>query len=69
MNGILKAQEKLTADKSNLNLPTSVDHVIYAYVNAICGDSEGTLKVSTGDRKVALVYVEEGGAIYCNDNH
>ena len=66
---ILKAKEKLTADKSNLGLPTSVDHTIYAYVNASCGDSEGTLKVSTGDRKVALVYVEEGGAIYCSDNH
>ena len=66
---MLQAKEKLTADKSNLNLPTSVDHTFYAYVNASCGDLEGTLKVSTDDRKVALVYVEEGGAIYCTDNH
>ena len=66
---ILQAKEKLTADKSSLSLPTTVNHIIYAYVNASCGDSEGTLKVSTGDRQVALVYVEEGGAIYCNDNH
>ena len=66
---ILQAKEKLTANKDNLSLPTTVNHTIYAYVNASCGDSEGTLKVSTGDRQVALVYVEEGGAIYCNDNH
>ena len=66
---ILQAKEKLTANKDNLGLPTTVNHVIYAYVNASCGDPEGTLKVSTGDRQVALVYVEEGGAIYCNDNH
>ena len=65
----LIAKEKLTANKDDLGLPTTVNHVIYAYVNASCGDSEGTLKVSTGDRQVALVYVEEGGAIYCNDNH
>ena len=65
----LQAKEKLTANKDNLSLPTTVNHIIYAYVNASCGDSEGTLKVSTGDRQVALVYVEEGGAIYCNDNH
>ena len=66
---ILQAKEKLTANKDNLGLPTTVDHTISAYVNASCGDSEGTLKVGTGDRQVALVYVEEGGAIYCNDNH
>ena len=60
--------EKLTANR-DLGFLTTVDHVIYAYVNASCGDSEGTLKVGTGDRQVALVYVEEGGAIYCNDNH
>ena len=66
---ILYPREKLTADKDNLNLSTTINHVIRVYVNASCGDSEGTLKVSTGDRQVALVYVEEGGAIYCTDNH
>ena len=65
---ILQAKEKLTANKDNLGLPTTVNNIIYAYVNASCGDSEGTLKVGSGDRQVALVYVEEGGAIYCNDN-
>ena len=66
---MLQAKEKLTANKDNLGLPTTVDHTIYAYVNANCGDIEGTLKVGTGYRQVALVYVEEGGAIYCTDNH
>ncbi len=43
-------------------------HVIYVYSNAGCGD-EGVVVKSTGKRQVALFFVEEGGAITCNDNH
>lgn len=43
-------------------------HVIHAYVNATCGD-EGTTLAGTGNRQYALMYVLEGNAITCNDNH
>ena len=44
------------------------DHTFYAYYNAGCGD-EGEVKTGSGDREVAIFFVEEGGAIVCNDNH
>ena len=50
-------------------LPTSVDHMIYVVVNAGCGSQEGTYDVGTGVRQIAMFYVEEGGAVVCNDNH
>lgn len=54
---------------TNLGLGTSVDHVIYVVVNAGCGTTEGTFEKGTGDRQIAMFYIEEGGAIVCNDNH
>jgi prepilin-type N-terminal cleavage/methylation domain-containing protein len=48
---------------------TAVDHIVYVAVNAGCGDTEGTAVAGTGDRQIAMYYVEEGGAIVCNDNH
>lgn len=48
---------------------TSFNHTFYAYNNATCGDLEGTYDAGTGKRQVAIFFVEEGGAIACNDNH
>ena len=48
---------------------TNPDHIVHVYVNAGCGASEGTYDISTGNRQIAMFYVEEGGAIVCNDNH
>ena len=48
---------------------TSFDHTFYVYTNAGCGDLEGTYDVGTGKRQVAIFFVEEGGAVACNDNH
>lgn len=48
---------------------TAFDHTFYVYTNAGCGDLEGTYDVGTGKRQVAIFFVEEGGAISCNDNH
>lgn len=44
------------------------DHVFYGFTNAGCGD-EGAVVAGTGVRQVAIFFVEEGGAIACNDNH
>ena len=52
-----------------LSLGTSVNHVVYVVVNAGCGTTEGTFEKGTGDRQIAMFYIEEGGAIVCNDNH
>ena len=47
----------------------AVDHHVYVVVNAGCGATEGTWTAGTGDRQIAMFYIEEGGAIVCNDNH
>lgn len=44
------------------------DHVFYGFTNAGCGD-EGRVVAGTGVRQIAIFFVEEGGAIACNDNH
>ena len=44
------------------------NHTIHAYTTATCGD-EGTTILASGVRNYALMYVLEGGAITCNDNH
>ena len=54
---------------NQLSFDTKVDHVIHVVVNAGCGTTEGTFEKGTGDRQIAMFYVEEGGAIVCNDNH
>ncbi len=48
---------------------TDVDHKIYVYQAAGCGSTEGSVEYYAGARNVALLYVEEGGAVICNDNH
>ncbi len=44
------------------------NHTFYGFTNASCGD-EGMVLKGTGVRQVAIFFVEEGGAIVCNDNH
>ena len=58
---------KVASDNTSTGL-TSFDHKFYAYTNASCGD-EGIVNTGNGDREVAIFFVEEGGAIACNDNH
>lgn len=43
-------------------------HKVHAFAKATCGD-EGEAKVASGERFYALMYVLEGNAITCNDNH
>lgn len=49
--------------------PTMPDHKIYVVQAAGCGSTEGTYTYYAGNRNIAMFYVEEGGAIICNDNH
>ncbi len=51
------------------SLPSDLDHTFYVYTNASCGDLEGTYDEGTGRRQIAVFFVNEGGAISCNDNH
>ena len=44
------------------------NHTVHGYTTATCGDEGETVKGS-GQRQYALMYVLEGGAITCNDNH
>ena len=44
------------------------DHTIHVFTYASCGD-EGTVVKGTGERQYAILYVLEGGAVTCNDNH
>ena len=63
---------KMTADGSGEKTLDKTfdenDHTVHAYVTATCGD-EGTTKEGSGNREYALMYVLEGNAISCNDNH
>jgi prepilin-type N-terminal cleavage/methylation domain-containing protein len=52
---------------TNYNDPT-FDHTFYAVTYATCGD-EGKVVKGTGNRQYAVMYVLEGNAISCNDNH
>lgn len=63
---------KGSGQKGDVNKETELtkfDHTFYVYTNAGCGDLEGTYNVGTGKRQVAIFFVEEGGAVACNDNH
>ena len=53
---------------NNCKLALSGDkHAIYYFRFAQCGDEEGYVKDGTGYADVAIMYVLEGGAIYCGD--
>ena len=54
----------------NANHSTSTfDHRIYYANSATCnGTEEGKYGEGSGEREIAIMYVLEGGAIYCGDN-
>ncbi len=62
------AQSTASGDQS-MNLGNTVDHVIHVVQAAGCGSTEGNYVYYAGNRNIAMFYVEEGGAIICNDNH
>lgn len=67
----LAYESNLDTNSSTVTLDKSWeanDHTIHAYTTATCGD-EGTVTKAQGARNYALMYVLEGGAITCNDNH
>lgn len=59
---------KATGSTNVSGLPNALDGKIYILLNAGCGD-EGKYVEASGDRSIALYYVQEGGAIACNDNN
>ena len=57
--------EKNTESHSN----DTFTHQIYYAKNATCnGTEEGKYGEGSGEREIAIMYVLEGGAIYCGDN-
>ena len=56
------------APSTGNNAVTDVNHVIYVVQNGTCG-LDGEVEKGTGNRQLAFVYVMEGGARYCVDNH
>ena len=62
-------QGAVTPNKDGIEFTeVSFDHNIYYNRGAKCGDTEGDIVPVSGDRQITLVYVLEGGAIYCGDN-
>jgi prepilin-type N-terminal cleavage/methylation domain-containing protein len=61
---------KLNEDKKNDKVVsgTNVDHVIYTYGNAVCGELENSLKKGSGASNIAMFYIMEGGQVLCTDN-
>ena len=57
------------SDYADLTTKTEVDHIIYVAINAGCSTDEGKTVAGDGDRQIAMLYVQEGGSILCNDNH
>ena len=47
---------------------TAVDNHIYTYTHSRCTGNEGVIVRTSGEGDTALVYVMEGGAIYCTSN-
>lgn len=56
-----------TGTMANVQAAT-FDHTIYVSVGFICGQDEGTVRVGSGNRQLAMFMVLEGGGITCNDN-
>ena len=59
----------VTADINDaLGTAPTFDHFIYYYNTAKCGEDEGDIAKGSGKADIAILYVLEGGAIYCGDN-
>ena len=56
-------------DNTENHSKASFNHQIYYAKNATCnGTEEGKYGKGNGEREIAIMYVLEGGAIYCGDN-
>ena len=44
------------------------EHMIAYFTKASCSSTEGRAEYSSGARDIAILYMLEGGAIYCGDN-
>ena len=60
---------KTNATDEKIAYSGDIDHMMHVYVNAGCGDEDGTYTTGTGNRQIAMFYILEGGKIACNDNH
>ena len=60
--------EKPADDKPIDHSSSDFNHRIYYANDATCGDTEGQISKGNGEREIAIMYVLEGGAIYCGDN-
>ena len=45
------------------------NHEIKYYSKVSCGSTENSLVAGSGEREIAILYMLEGGAVYCGDNH
>ena|GEM_PF-1695248 len=50
------------------NLPSTVDYKIYYAVGHACGVNEGTVRLGSGPRQIALLMVLSNGQVTCHDN-
>ena len=55
-------------DTPSTALSGALDHNVYYYKDSKCGGTEGLPSDGSGDRDIAILYILEGGAIYCGDN-
>jgi prepilin-type N-terminal cleavage/methylation domain-containing protein len=54
-------------EPAGCKLSNNDQHVIYYFRYAQCSDEEGYAKDGTGFADIAIMYILEGGAIYCGD--
>ncbi len=64
-----KAQPTAKTDTDTGIRIDAVDHNVYYFENAGCGETENTYRYSPGKADIALFYVAEGKQVICNDNH
>ena len=67
INSPIKLTEDLPNALGGASFKTD-NHEIHYFTSAECTGEEGSLKYISGARNVAIMYVLEGGAIYCGDN-
>ena len=53
---------------TKFDIPKTINNIIYVYTHSSCSGSEGIITHKNGAGDYAMVYVLEGGAIYCNGN-
>lgn len=58
----------MRASTINYSEVLNFSHKIYYNYHAKCGENEGEVTPGDGNNNIALIYVLEGGAIFCGDN-